>query len=175
MFTPRIPLSELAEYQKRYQYADDIDALKAGQQIAAGQATRDNLLKIFDWKTKGRGRSRISKNTDAEIADALLLAASAKTDRSALAVLLGLRGVAIPVASAILTAIAPDRFSIIDFRALWSLSVHPAPIYTVDYYLNYLTYCRSAASLTSLSLRNFDRALWQYSKEHQPSGNEEIE
>jgi hypothetical protein len=165
----------MAKYQKRYKYADDVNALKAGQKIAAGQATRDNLIEIFDWKTKGRGRSRISKNTDDEISDALILAASARTDRAALAVLLGLRGVAIPVGSAILTAVAPERYSIIDFRALWSLSVHPAPVYTVDYYIKYLEYCRATAPSANLSLRSFDRALWQYSKEHQPAGNEEIE
>ena len=170
MFKLKLDPSKLAAFAKRYQFQNDAAALTAGKQIASGDQTRKNLEVIFGWKTRGRGKSRLQKNTDAEIIDALKLAVDAQTDRSAVAVLLGLNGVAIPVASAILTAISPMRFSIIDFRALWSLSVGRPPIYTIDYYLSYLAYCRFAAKNANLSLRDFDRALWQYSKENQPQG-----
>ena len=83
--------------------------MEAGSRIRRGQYTSENLEKIFCWTTRGRGRGRLIKNEDAEIADALKLAAMAKTDRAALAVLVGLNGVRVPVASAILTAIDPKK------------------------------------------------------------------
>jgi hypothetical protein len=39
------------------------------------------------------------------------------------AVLTGLSGVEVPAASAIMTAVDPERFTIVDFRALWSLGI----------------------------------------------------
>jgi hypothetical protein len=83
--------------------------------------------------------------TDAEIADALRLACLAETDRAALAVLTGLHGVDVPVASAVLWAVAPERFTIIDFRALEALGV-TSPSYGVGFYLAYLAACRRIAS-----------------------------
>jgi hypothetical protein len=79
-------------------------------------------------------------------------------------VLCGLRGVKIPVASAILTAIFPERFTAIDYRALESLGVEK-PALTVNYYLVYLDYCRGTAAQYGLTLRDLDRALWQASKD----------
>jgi thermostable 8-oxoguanine DNA glycosylase len=160
-------ISEIAD---RYSFQEDAAALEAGKQIQKGLYTRNNFEKIFEWKTRGRGRSRLSRNSDGEIEDALRLAGSAKTDRSAVAVLLGLNGVQVPVASAILTALDPERFTIIDFRALEALGTKQGAI-TIDYYLKYLEYCRSLSKKVGLSLRTLDRALWQWSKEirHDPN------
>ena len=148
----------------RYSFEEDTSALDAGGRIREGQWARANLENIFEWKTRGRGRSRLLKNTDEDIADALKLALMAKTDRAAVAVLTGLSGVGIPVASAILTAIYPERFTIIDVRALEALSVDRA-IITVDFYLDYLDACRQLARDNNVPLRTLDRALWQWSKE----------
>ena len=122
----------------------------------------DNLLAIFVWKTGGRGRSRVLKNTPEEVADALRLAVSAETERAAIAVLRGLRGVDTPVASAIMTAVFPDRYTVIDFRALESLGTE-TPDRSVSFYLEYLHYCREKARECGVSLRTLDRALWQWS------------
>jgi hypothetical protein len=121
-FQLRFDPAALPELANRYSFQDDFDPLTAGDQIRRGQYTRANLERIFEWKTNGRGRSRLAKNTDEEIADALKLAVEATTDRAAVSVLTGLNGVQVPVASAILTAINPERFAIIDFRALEALT-----------------------------------------------------
>jgi hypothetical protein len=164
-FRLRFEASLIPALAGRYSFQDDIDALKAGEQIRGGQFTRKNLETIFEWKTNGRGRSRLAKNTDEEIADALRLAVEAKTDRSAIATLMGLNGIQVPVASAVLTAIDPERFTIIDFRALEALSLEQ-PTVTINFYLAYLRTCRSLAKQNNVSLRTLDRALWQWSKEH---------
>jgi len=151
-----------------YRYDDeDTKALEAGQRIARGDYSRVNLEVIFRWKTRGRGISRLSRNSDTEILDALRLAVGAQTERAAIAVLCGLDGVEVPVASAILTAVDPERYTIIDFRALESLGVKSS-WHTVDSYLAYLEQCRELARQNMVSLRELDRALWQWSKE-QPS------
>lgn len=116
------------------------------------------------------GVSRPARNGDAEIADALDLAMAARTERAAIAVLTGLSGVEIPVASAVLTVTDPDRYTILDFRALWSLHIERVGYYTAGYYLAYLAACRSIASDAGVGLRTLDKALWQYSREHQPPG-----
>jgi hypothetical protein len=159
------PPSQISELADRYHFPDDSAALAAGASIRQGEHKRANLLKIFEWKTRGRGRSRLERNTDDEIADALALAIKAKTDRAALAVLRGLDGIEIPVASAALTAIDPERFTIIDFRALEALGIRQANI-TIDFYLAYLSHCRRLAHENKVSLRMLDRALWQWSKEN---------
>jgi hypothetical protein len=148
---------------------DDRDAFEAGRRIAAGSRDRADLFAIFEWKTRGRGRSRPARNGDAEIADALGLAVAARTERAAIAVLTGLAGVEVPVASAVMTAIDPERFTILDFRALWSLGIERAT-YSVGFYLEYLAACRRIAAAAGTDLRTLDRALWQYSRDHQPAG-----
>lgn len=140
---------------KRYSFQEDSAALNAGKKIRSGEFTRNNLETIFEWKTNGRGRSRLRKNSDQDIAEALKLAAEARTDRSAVAVLMGLNGVQVPVASAILTAIDPERFTIVDFRALEALNVKQAYI-SIDFYLSYLNECRNLADRNKVSLRTLE-------------------
>ena len=163
-FVLQFDRSEIAELVRRYEFEEDTAAQEAGKRIAAGDYRRSHLETIYEWKTKGRGRSRLELNTDDEITDALKLAVQARTDRAALAVLKGLHGVDVPVASAILTAINPSRFTIIDFRALEALGVTDV-VSTVDLFISYCAFCRNLANECKLSLRDLDRALWQWSKE----------
>ena len=156
--------SLISEIAIRYSFQEDVEALEAGKKIKSREYTRENLRKIFEWKTNGRGRSRLEKNSDEDIADALRLAVEAKTDRAAIAVLMGLSGVQVAVASAILTAIDPERFTIIDFRALEALGISQ-PVISINFYLKYLDNCRDLARKNNVSLRTLDRALWQWSKE----------
>lgn len=60
------------------------------------------------------------------------------------------------MASAILTAIYRERFTVIDGRALKALDVEKSWL-TIDDYLDYLTCCRRRAKEHGVSLRDFDR------------------
>jgi hypothetical protein len=154
----------IKEIAARYVDEDDTEALQAGRCIASGDYSRAHLEAIFRWKTGGRGISRLRPNSDIEIRDALRLAVSAQTERAAVSVLCGLWGVKIPVASAILTAVDPGRYTIIDFRALEAIGAKNS-CHTVDSYLAYLDECRDLARQNTVGLRELDRALWQWSKE----------
>jgi hypothetical protein len=143
---------------------DERDVRLAGERIRSGTGNRADFEAIVKWKTNDRGKSRPSKNTDQEIEDALRLAIAAKTERAAIAVLLGLQGVHVPVASAILTMINPQKYTVIDYRALEALGTDSKDR-TINFYLEYLNACRQLAKTHGVSLRDLDRALWQWSKE----------
>jgi hypothetical protein len=64
--------------------------------VREGAHTRENLGKIVEWKSDRR-KALIAENSDDEIREALALALTAKEPRSALAVLIGLSGVALPM------------------------------------------------------------------------------
>jgi hypothetical protein len=155
---------EIDRLAERYNYPSDAPVLDGGRRIRSGNFKRADVEAIFDWKTKGRGRSRLKKNSDEEIKDALSLAIQAKTARAAISVLSGLRGIDVPVASAILTAIDPERFTVIDFRALEALGCD-SKNRSVDFYLEYLEACCLLSRRHHVGLRKLDRALWQWSKE----------
>lgn len=88
-----------------------------------------------------------------------MLALHAHEPRSALAVLMGLCGVALPMASAILTAIDPDTYTVVDYRAMEALGVPDADYYNLNLYLNqYLPTCRRLAAAAGVSLRTLDKA-----------------
>jgi hypothetical protein len=65
-----------------------------------------------------------------------------------------------------MTAVDPKRYTILDFRALFSLGVERS-FNSVGFYLAYLAACRRIAAEAGVDLRTLDRALWQYSKENQ--------
>lgn len=155
--------AEIPGLVKDYNCSEDVAALEAGRRIANGDCSRANLIAIFVWKTKRRGISRIERNTDKEIGEALSLATHAKEDRIKIATLRGLHGVEIPVASAILTAIDPERYTVIDFRALAALGVS-ATSPSLNLYISYLRKCRELAFSLHVGLRDLDRALWQWHK-----------
>jgi hypothetical protein len=160
-------IDELAE---RYGPHEDAGALAAGKRIADGDFSRETLKIIVRWKSVRRA-GLIDENSEGEIAKALRFATDVRTsERSAVATLDRLHGVGIPMASAILTTIAPERYTVIDFRALESLGVREWPNDSVDYYLEYLAACRDLARRCDKPLRTIDRALWQWSKEH-PCGD----
>ncbi len=77
---------------------------------------------------------------------------------------MGLSGVQVPVASAILTVMYPDKYTVIDFRALEALGVVRYTA-SISLYVEYLAYCRALARKCDVDLRTLDRALWQWSKE----------
>jgi hypothetical protein len=165
---PQFDRSEVESLERRFlenqkDAETEAGAFKAGAGIGCGDYSRERLKIIYEWKTGGRGKGRLAENSDEEISDALRLAVAARTARAAIAVLTGLYGVEVPVASAVLTAIDQEQYTVIDVRALESLG-SKSPDRTVDFYLVYLAYCQSKAKEWGISLRTLDRALWQWSK-----------
>lgn len=141
---------------------------KAGKDILDGKRTKENLEAIYRWKA-ARAVRHFLRNTPTNIAQCLAGAIEAESDdRAAVAALVrdptlknGLYGVQVPIASAILTAIFPHRFTVIDYKALASLGC-PQDSPGVGFYLAYLRACRRIKDENKVSLRTLDRALWQW-------------
>jgi hypothetical protein len=72
----------------------------------------------------------------------------------------------VPVASAIMALVYPDKYTILDFRALEALG-DTSRRNSVTFYLHYLRYCVALAKKWGLSLRDLDHALWHWSKNRQ--------
>lgn len=154
----------LEEY--RTEMKSETAALDSGRRIVAGDYSLGNLRPIIAWKAS-RALGHVGHNTAEELEEALSLVVKGVSDRASIAILMGLSGVRAPMASAILTAIAPERFTVIDKLALNSLEQRRWDL-TPDFYIAYLKFCRATAERQELSLRDLDRALWQYSNRGEP-------
>jgi hypothetical protein len=151
---------------------------KVGPAVARrGYYTVDELAKVGEWKSP-RIRSRLARNSAADVEDItrVALAAPERLQHRVLGLLHGVRD---PVASAALTIWAPDRHTVLDFRAVEALdALHRSrelsetlPEHEPDSlpdYVDYLECCRRIAGRLGVGLRDLDRALWQWSKEGMP-------
>jgi hypothetical protein len=165
-FVLQFDQSEITGLAARYGPEQDDEAFEAGSNIRDGNYSRENLKVIVRWKS-ARKIAFIDDNTDVEIARALRFATDPRTsEKSAVETLDKLHGVGVPMASAILTTVHPDKYTVIDVRALEALGVTNWPNDSIDYYVSYLRRCRELAHTHRVDLRTLDRALWQWSKEH---------
>jgi hypothetical protein len=163
-FSPRLDREYAARLCACYDTSNDKIAEDAGRAIAGGDYSVIHFERIVAWKTNGRGRSRLRLNKPEEVRDALWLAHVAKTPRASIAVLMGLHGVDVPVASSVMAMVSPTTHTVIDYRALEALD-YDGPNRSLSFYLHYRTYCEKLAAEWDLSLRDLDRALWQWSKD----------
>jgi hypothetical protein len=174
-FDLRFGLGEIDQWESGYNYGNGkYDPLeeKIINEISVRAKTggfleRDDFLEICRWKTR-RTQKRCQKN-DAEFIKAITSTAFSTTnERLRIQVLTLLHGVKWPTASVILHFCSHDRYPIVDFRALWSLrSAEPAAGYNFEFWWDYTIYCRAQAEKANVSMRKFDRALWQYSAKNQ--------
>lgn len=74
-----------------------------------------------------------------------------------------LRGVGLPTASVLLHLVFPERYPILDVRALHALGV-PAS-YGYGFWESYVTEYRRLLKQAGVDGRTLDQALWQWSRE----------
>jgi hypothetical protein len=156
--------ADIPELVKKYMASEEEKERRmeaAGAAIRAGDLTRHNLITICKWKSPRR-IALMAKNTDAEIEGALRGALHAVDIRKAVTSLVELHGVGVKMASAILTAIDPERYTVLDVRALEALGVANGE--SLDLYVSYLDACQRISREGRVKMRDFDRSNWQWSK-----------
>jgi hypothetical protein len=156
-------------------------ALDAGARIRRGEHTKANLRIIVEWKNensqfwkerkgpKGPEERKalealFESNSDERVASVLasvLAALDQERPTDAVVALTTLDGVRVRTASAILMAIDPERYTVIDKHALRAFGVHDQE---VAFYLLYNNWCRGFAKEQGVCLRTLDRAAWEYGK-----------
>ena len=122
--------AEIAALAARFPPTDDRPAAAAGAAAREqGHYTRDQFLLVCAWKTP-RSRPRVAANEEATVRFATRAALTATDERARMEALLALDGVGVPTASTLLHFAAPDRYPILDVRALASLGEAPRSTYT---------------------------------------------
>jgi hypothetical protein len=148
-------------------------AFGAGEAIRNGEYTLANLEAIVRWRSERVVQYLIGNSTE-KIKRALATAASpGSSTEEAVKALLDLQGVDLPVASAILAAIFPERYTVLDFRALEALG-HAR--HDVRFYEEYLAFCKRLAESNIVQpqdglpaptqLRTLERALGEWSRKY---------
>lgn len=168
-------LQQLAEqcWQKACEKEHELEraAFEAGAAIRNGEYSLANLEVIVRWKSE-RVVHFLIGNSEAKIMQVLEIAASPDSSaRRAVDALTELRGIDLPIATAILAAIAPERYNVLDFRALEALG-HAR--HDVEFYAEYVAFCRRLAERGIVKPQNdlpgptplhaLERALWEWSR-----------
>jgi len=168
-------LQQLSEqcWQKAGEREHELEqaAYTAGAAIRGGEYSLSNLEDIVRWKSE-RVVHYLIANSEAKIRRVLAIAASpASSTRQAVEALMELRGVDLPIASAILAAIDPERYNVLDFRTLEALG-HAR--HDVAFYTEYVAFCRRLAEQGLVKPQNdlpgatplhaLERALWEWSR-----------
>ena len=165
----RFDRREILYWASRYpdDYDREVETEVAPKVKKRGYFIKSDLQIICAWKTH-RSKSRVASNLEDFIQAVTQTALSTSDERLRIEVLTLLAGVSWPTASVLLHFGHSDPYPILDFRALWSLSVDASKIdYDFKFWWKYTQYCRGLADKAGVSMRTLDRALWQYSKENQ--------
>lgn len=167
----RFSLRETSNIADRYGYSDSdasLSALKPAV-IRRGHLYLAELQQVAQWKSP-RSAGYVRKNSDEYVAEITGFALAARNERSRIESLTLLHGVGWPTASVILHFFHDEPYPILDYRAVWSVSMETLRQYSFDFWMRYVTFCRELATSAGVDMRTLDRALWQYAKEHQPKG-----
>ncbi len=149
----------------------EIEAFEAGVSIRNGEYSLANLEAIVRWKSErlvhyliGNGSQRIRRALE-------VASAPESSTHEAMLALLELRGVDVPMASAILACIFPERYIELDYQDLEALGQARQD---VRFYEEYLEFCRGLAGRGVVQpqgelpgptpLHALDRALSQWSR-----------
>jgi hypothetical protein len=164
-FRLQFPLTQVEAIAARFDYDTDDEVAAAGAAARErGHYTKPELVLLCAWKT-ARSRSRVALNTDVFVEGITRTALATEDEAERVLALCALRGVNMPTASVLLHFAFPDRYPIIDWRALESLGQREQAAYPVVYWLAYVEACRALAREAGVTLRVLDRALWQHSRE----------
>jgi hypothetical protein len=148
-------------------------AYEAGDAIRNGEHTLANIETIVRWKSERMVHYLIGNGSE-NIRAALAAAASPDASlEEAVNALVALRGVDISIASAILSTIYPERYAVLDYRALEALghARHDVRFYTeYNATLGHLAECAIVRPQPGLpaptALHALERSLWEWSRAH---------
>ncbi len=131
--------------------------------------TRKELIKIGCWKsTRPKRHYASQENDELTVKEITQFCFSTKSEKARIKGLISLKGVSWPVASVILHFVFPTKYPILDFRVLWSLGWKKPSSYNFNFWQKYRKKINEISRKYKLPTRTIEKALWKYSKEHQP-------
>ena len=127
--------------------------------------TKDTLKKIAKWKS-ARVMGHIEKNDEQYVKEVTQVSLSTKNEKLKIEILTLLNGVQIRMASAILFFCFKEQYTVMDYRAWDSLKaldkINGEISDTFECWQKYNEICQEIAKQNGVSLRELDKALWQY-------------
>ena len=165
-FALQFPIEQVSEYAARYTDDDD-DVLAIARAVRdRGHYTLEEFRRVCRWKTP-RSAPLVAENSSDSVEAATRAALSEDGgERERIDALLSLRGVGWPTASVLLHLPYPERYPILDKRALHALGVVDAPSrYTFEHWEPYVAAYLQLIERAGVDGRTFDQALWQWSRE----------
>jgi hypothetical protein len=138
-----------------------------------GYLTKPELEKICRWKS-ARAIRLIRSNSEKRIIKITKSAFAVRSEQNKLEMLRKLKGVSVPMASAILTLTNPKRYGVIDIR-VWQLlyklkmvKSKPGGVgFNFKQWNEYLIILRYYARKYSVDARNIERTLFKVHKKYQ--------
>ena len=134
---------------------------------------------ILRWKLGqqfGRQRRRRSTNTE-EIIRAVTGLALTITHHDKeyelelrMGILCSLRGVAVPVASAVLALVFPSEYAVIDFRGWRQIFGEGETVFSIPKYKRYLREIRRLADELGWLAQEVDHAIWEHDRRNSGQG-----
>ncbi|MDD2297745.1 MAG: hypothetical protein PHX79_08030, partial [Sphaerochaetaceae bacterium] len=116
-----------------------------------GFLTKKEFLIVCAWKTP-RSKPRCESNDEELIREVSALSRTTKSELMRIQIWTLLAGVKWPTASVFLHFTFPDRYPILDFRALWSLQTDVPAQYTFAFWSAYASFCRDLSRRTGVSM-----------------------
>jgi len=158
--TLRFPLNDIEKIADRNEYSiSDTDLMQLASEILRrGYLTKNELQKVAFWKAP-RSAGHAENNDDVYVTEVTRFAFAAECERARIQSLTLLDGVSWPTASVILHLFHRDPYPILDFRALWSVSLEVPAQYAFSFWWTYVEFCRELATTAGVDMRTLDRAL----------------
>ena len=137
--------------------------------------TKTEFDEILKWKLRqqyGRQRRLRQKNTDELIRAVTGLALTITHDDKdyelglRVDILSALRGVGVPVASAVLALVYPDEYAVIDFRGWRQVFDEERTSFYPSHYKRYLQEMRRLSRELGWPVQEVDLAIWEYDRRH---------
>ncbi len=135
--------------------------------------TSEELDEILHWKLRGQyGRQKERRKANTEdviqtITGAALSITHPDEDYETelrLGILCCLRGVGVPVASAILALAFPERYAVIDFRGWRQIFGEERTTFSISDYKRYLREVKRLAGELGWPVQEVDLAIWEYDR-----------
>ena len=135
--------------------------------------TCEEFDEILHWKLRGQyGRLREKREANTEdVIQAVTATALTITHPDEeyeielrVGILCALRGVGVPVASAVLALIFPEKYAVIDFRGWRQVFGEKKTTFSIANYKKYLRKIRQLADELGWPVQEVDLAIWEYDR-----------
>ncbi len=131
-----------------------------------GTLSKADFLTLCEWNSP-RTRALCRSNAEDFIREITRVSFATKHERVRVETLTLLKGVSLGTASVLLHFCSTDPYPIYDPMSLWSLQTTPPIKFDFDFWWEYVLTTRKLAKRAKVTMRELDRALWEYARVNQ--------